>query len=42
MKNMIALLLAAKASGDQVQVAFDNAGGFCDQGHMGVYYIETM
>lgn len=41
-KNMIAILLTAKAAGGQVQVAFDNAGGFCDQGLMGVYYIVAL
>jgi len=38
-KNMVAILLTAKASGGRVQVAFDNTGGFCDQGFMGVYYV---
>jgi hypothetical protein len=40
-KNMIALLLTAKASGSQVEVAYDSTGGFCDQGMIGVYYITV-
>jgi hypothetical protein len=40
-KNMIALLLTAKASGSQVEVAYDSTGGFCDQGMIAVYYITV-
>ena len=39
-KNFLSLLLTAKASGATVTVAYDhNAGGFCDQGVYGIYYI---
>jgi hypothetical protein len=41
-KNILALLLAAKASGAQVQVAYDNTGGYCDQGSPAVYYVSLM
>jgi hypothetical protein len=37
--NMLAILLTAKASGAQLQVAYDNTGGFCDHGMVGVYYL---
>ena len=38
-KAFLAILLSAKAAGAQVAVAYDNAGGYCDQGGYGVYYI---
>lgn len=38
-KNMIAILLTAKASGAQVTVAYDSSGGDCDQGMIAVYYL---
>ena len=38
-KAFLAILLAAKSSDAQVTVAYDNAGGYCDQGGYGVYYI---
>jgi len=38
-KNMLAILIAAKATGAQVQVAYDNTGGFCDQQMVAVYYL---
>jgi hypothetical protein len=41
-KNMVATLLAAKAAGQRLQVAFDNTGAFCDQGYMGIYYIAVL
>jgi hypothetical protein len=40
---MIAMILMAKATGTNIQVAYDhNSGGFCDQGFIGVYYIEML
>ena len=42
-RNMIAMLLLAKASGASIQVAYDmNNNGYCDQGMPGVYYITVM
>jgi hypothetical protein len=41
-KNMIAMLLSAKATGAQIQVGFDNTGGFCDQGFMGIYFLQLL
>jgi hypothetical protein len=41
-RTMVAILLHAKATGSQVEVAYDNAGGYCDQGHAAVYYIVEM
>lgn len=41
-KNLLAMLLSAKATGSQVQVAYDNTGGYCDQGMPAVYYIDVM
>ena len=41
-KNMLAILLHAKATGSQVEVAYDNTGGYCDQGYPAVYYIVEM
>jgi len=41
-KNMVAILLHAKATGSQIEVAYDNAGGYCDQGYAAVYYIVEM
>ncbi len=38
-KNILAILLQAKATGAQVQVAYDSTGGFCDQQMAGVYYV---
>ncbi len=41
-KNMLAMLLTAKATGSQLQVAYDsNANGYCDHGMLGVYYITV-
>jgi hypothetical protein len=37
-RNMVAILLHAKATGRQVEVAYDNADGYCDQGYAAVYY----
>lgn len=39
-KNMLAILMTAKASGAQVQVAYDNTNGYCDQGSPAVYYLS--
>jgi hypothetical protein len=39
--NIYALLLTAYTSGAQVEVGYDNTGGFCDQTGIGVYWIET-
>jgi hypothetical protein len=41
-KNMVALLLLAKATGNPVEIAYDNSGGFCDQGMIAVYFIEML
>jgi len=41
-KNMLAMLLHAKATGNQVAIAYDNTGSYCDQGYPAVYYIEEM
>lgn len=38
-KNMLAILLTAKATGAPLQVAYDSTGGFCDQGMVAVYYL---
>jgi hypothetical protein len=38
-KAFLAILLSAKAADTQVTIAYDNAGGYCDQGGYGVYYI---
>jgi hypothetical protein len=38
-KNMLAMLMTAKATGSPVTVAYDSAGGYCDQGMPAVYYI---
>jgi len=38
-KNMLAILITAKASDAQVQVAYDSTGGYCDQGMPAVYYL---
>jgi hypothetical protein len=40
-KNMIAMLMMAKATGAQVTIAYDNTGGFLDQGMIGVYYVTV-
>jgi hypothetical protein len=40
-KNLIAVVMAAKAEDSSVVVGYDNAGGFCDQGSYGVYYISA-
>jgi hypothetical protein len=39
-RNMLAILVAAKASGAEVQVAYDSANGYCDQGSPAVYYLS--
>jgi hypothetical protein len=41
-KNMVAMLFMAKATGATIEVAYDNAGGFCDHGFAGVYFLELM
>lgn len=41
-KNLVALVLEAKATGGRIEVAYDSTGGFCDQGMIGVYYISEM
>lgn len=41
-KNMIAMVLEAKATGGQLEVAYDSTGGFCDQGMIGVYYLSEL
>lgn len=40
-KNMISLLMMAKASGAQIAVAYDKDGGFLDNRMIGVYYITV-
>ena len=39
-RNMLAILMTAKATGAEVQVAYDNANGYCDQGSPAVYYLS--
>lgn len=41
-KNMLAILLTAKASGAQVQVGYDNASGFCDQNVPAITYVQIL
>lgn len=41
-KNMLAVLLTAKASGASVTVAYDDAGGYCDQGMPAIYYVTVL
>jgi hypothetical protein len=41
-RNMLAVLMQAKASGARVQVAYDNTNGYCDQGSPAVYYISLL
>jgi hypothetical protein len=38
-RNMLAILLHAKATGGKVEIAHDNTGTYCDQGYPAVYYI---
>lgn len=38
-KNMLAMLMTAKATGSPVTVAYDSNGGYCDQGMLAVYYV---
>jgi hypothetical protein len=40
--NMFAILVTAKATGAQVRVAYDNAGGFCDQNSLAVYWLSLL
>ncbi len=39
--NLYALLLTAYATGAQVSAVYDNAGAFCDQAGIGVYYVNA-
>jgi hypothetical protein len=41
-KNMFAILLAAKATGAPVLVAYDSNGTGCDQGMPVVYYLRML
>lgn len=41
-KNFVAMVLMAKATGGQIEVAYDKTGGYCDQGFIGVYYVVAM
>jgi len=41
-KNLLTLVLFAKATGGQIEVAYDKNGGFCDQGMIGVYYVVAL
>lgn len=41
-KNMLALVLEAKATGGQIELAYDRAGGFCHQGMTAVYYVVEL
>lgn len=41
-KNMMTIVLEAKATGGQIEVAYDSTGGFCDQGMIGVYFISEL
>lgn len=38
-KNMLAIIMTAKATDAQVTVEYDSSGGFCDQGRPAVYYV---
>jgi len=40
-RNMLAILLSARAQGTQVEIAYDSGGGFCDGGAIGVYFVES-
>ena len=41
-KNFFAMLMYAKATGAQIQVAYDSTGAFCDQNSIGVYLINIV
>lgn len=41
-RNMIALVLTAKASGAQLRVAYDQNGGWCDQNSLAVHWLSVM
>ena len=41
-RKMLAVLLHAKATGSQLEVAYDNAGGYCDQAYAAVSYMVEM
>lgn len=41
-KNMVAIVMLAKATGGQITVAYDKNGGYCDQGFIGVYYVSAL
>jgi hypothetical protein len=41
-RNMVAILLAAKATGAQVSIGYDSTGAFCDQGMAAVYFVTAM
>jgi len=41
-RDIVALLLSAKAAGTKVEVGYDSTGGFCDQGMAAVYFVSAM
>lgn len=41
-KNLVAMVLMAKAMGSQITVAYDNTGASCDQQFPVVYYIQIL
>jgi hypothetical protein len=42
-KNLVALLMMAKSTGNQIEVAYDSQSGTpCDQGMTPVYFIELL
>ena len=41
-KNMVAMVLIAKAMGSQITVAYDSTGASCDQQYPVVYYIQIL
>ena len=41
-KNMLAMLLAAKASGASVVVAYDSTGNGCSNGDAVIYYLRVL
>ena len=41
-KDLVAAILTAKASGATLEVGYDSTGAYCDQGMVGVYWIEIL
>ena len=40
-RNIYALVMAAKAGGSTITVGYDNLGGFCDNGMLGVHWVSA-